>query len=375
MRILLVDLGRDYRGGQQQAMLLLQGLAVRGHEPYLLAMRDSELARHAQEAGIPTHVASRTFRQFRSAATIREILSKHRPDVLHANEPHALTAAWIARTHRHIPIVASRRVIFPLSRGAISLARYRAAARIVAVSQCVAGALGGSELPADHVTVIPDGVPIPALPSDQARDDARKSFGIPVGVPLIGNVAAFTPDKGQANLICAFMEVRKHLPECQLLLAGMGPCRTDLEAMVVKSGLEGAVHFVGYLDDITRVYHSIDVFAFPAQAEALGTALLSAMAYGIPVIALARGGIPEVVENGRNGLLIEGAEIDTQIDSLSSAIIRLVSQIDEASRLGRAAREEIRARFSADRMVDTTIDLYRTLISGAKNAAGNSTIR
>jgi glycosyltransferase involved in cell wall biosynthesis len=363
MRILLVDLGRDYRGGQQQALLLLEGLAARGHEPQLLAPRDSMLAKCAHDAGIPTRVVGRSSRQFLSARAIRAMLAEVRPEILYANEPHALTAAWIARAHRRIPVVASRRVIFPLSRGAISMARYRAAARIIAVSQCVASALRTSGLPADRISVIPDGVPIPTMRSDRSRNAARKSFGISIGVPLLGNVAAFTPDKGQANLIAALAVVRSRIPQCQLLLAGEGPSRTELERQVSNAHLNGAVHFVGYVDDISRVYNAIDVFAFPAQTEALGTALLSAMSYGLPVVALARGGIPEVIEDAHNGILVE----DPEGDALAGAIIQLLIRQDEALRLGKAAREAICSRFSVDRMVESTLDLYRVLVSDVKN--------
>ncbi len=372
MRPLIIDLGRDYRGGQHQALLLLQGLLARGHEPQLLTVADSGLAKDAQAAGIPTREVSVGSRQIRSAGAIRELLATHHSDIVHANEPHALTAAWIARIHRRVPLVASRRVIFPLSRSPISKARYRASARVIAVSRCVANALLASGLSADQIMVIPDGVHIsnsrfPNLESQASRSDkakirARQSFGIRHDVPLIGNVAAFTPDKGQAFLVRALTDIRGTIPECQLLLAGEGPCRAEVEAMAAAGGLKDAVHFVGYVDDIGSVYQAMDVFAFPAQAEALGTALLLAMSYGLPAVALARGGVPEALENGVNGRMIDNLEGG----ALADAIARLLSNPDEALRLGSKARETICERFSVDRMVETTLKLYKDLISSAR---------
>jgi L-malate glycosyltransferase len=383
VRPLIIDLGKDYRGGQHQALLLLQGLVARGHEPQLLALADSGLAKDARAGGIPTREVPAGSRQIRSAGAIRELLATHHSDIVHANEPHALTAAWIARAHRRVPLVVSRRVIFPLSGSPISMARYRAAARIIAVSQCVANALLTSGLPADHIAIIPDGVDIsnvkfpdlssqdlrfPSLKSSEAKIRARQNLGIRPNVPLVGNVAAFTPDKGQAFLVRALASVRGAHPECQLLLAGEGRCRAEVEALVAPSGLKDAVHFVGYVDDIDSVYQAMDVFAFPAQAEALGTALLLAMAHGLPVVALARGGVPEAVENGGNGLLIDSLDDGT----LADALVRLLSNPEEALRLGQRAQETISERFSVDRMVEATLNLYGDLVASSQARAAQS---
>jgi L-malate glycosyltransferase len=359
LRPLVIDLGRDYRGGQHQALLLLQGLLARGHTPELITIQDSLLALRAKDSGILVHGVYVGLRRLDAALQIRHFVHGHHFDIVHANEPHALTAAWLARAHRRVPLVASRRVIFPLSRGAISLARYRASASIIAVSRCVANAVTASGIPADKLKLIPDGVVIPPARSAANREAARRSLGIAPDIPLIGCVAVFTPDKGQDLLIRALSMVHKSFPNCQLLLVGTGPCDADLRALVSELGLGEAVHFAGFVEDLSPIYAAIDLFAFPAQAEALGSALLSAMAYGLPVVAAARGGIPEVVEDGKNGLLVNS--IDPE--ALSAAMAGLLTNPDEAQRLGKAGRETICARFSADQMVDATLDLYDRLIS------------
>jgi glycosyltransferase involved in cell wall biosynthesis len=286
------------------------------------------------------------------------LLSRHSVEIVHANEPHALTAAWLARAHCRAPLIASRRVIFPLSQDTISLARYRATARIVAVSRHVASAVEASGLPPGQITVISDGVPIPKVRSAEEREAARRSLGIEPQALIVGCVAALTPDKGQEILIRALPAIRVRFPRCQLLLAGDGPCRGKLATLVREHGLDDAVHFAGFVEDIDALYTAFDLFAFPAQAEALGTALLSAMAHGLPVAAIARGGISEAVEDGKNGLLVK----DLDSESFASAIARLIEHPDEATRLGSAARETILARFSADRMVEETLRLYEHLL-------------
>jgi glycosyltransferase involved in cell wall biosynthesis len=382
VRPLIVDLGRDYRGGQDQALLLLKGLMARGHAPELITIRDSLLASRAKSASVPVHVVGLRWRQFAASRIVQDLLAPRsgagfslwglvrartnvpKPvpggvDLIHANEPHALTAAWLARAHHQLPVIASRRVIFPLSKSAVSLARYRAASRIVAVSQCVASAVAAAGLAPDRITVIPDGVPIPEAISAAQRMEARRSLNLASNALVVGCVAALTPDKGQDILIRALPAIRAQFPQCELLLPGEGPCRDHLGALARECGVADAVHFIGFVEDIGRVYAAIDLFAFPAQAEALGTALLLAMAQASPVVALARGGIPEVVENGKNGLLVANLDPET----FASSIARLFANPGEAARLGAAARATVVARFSVDQLVEETISLYERLVA------------
>jgi glycosyltransferase involved in cell wall biosynthesis len=359
MRPLVVDLGRDYRGGQYQALQLVRGLAARGHKPIVITLHGSLLAQRAQRSGIAVHSVGKRWRIPAAAFAIGELLSSRAVEIVHANEPHALTAAWLARAHRRVPFVAARRVIFPLAKSAISLRRYHAATRIVAVSECVSAALISSGIDPCKIIVIPDGVPLENSVSQSHRELARQSLGIEPDVLLLGSVGTLTPDKGQEILIRALAQIRARFPNCQLLLPGDGPCRAKLAAVVQELGLGDAVHFPGFVEDIGRVYAAIDLFAFLAQAEALGTSLLIAMAYGLPVVASARGGIPEVVEDEKNGLLLKNSDPA----GVASAIERLLEDPKTASRLGAAAKETILARFSEDRMVEQTLSLYERLLS------------
>jgi L-malate glycosyltransferase len=354
---LVVDLGRDYRGGQDQALLLLQGLLTRGHAPELITLRDSLLARRAKEAGISVHGIPPGRRRLAAVLAIRQLLRGRRADVVHANEPHALSSAWLARAHRSVPLIASRRIALPLSPNSLSMARYRAAGRVVAVSDFVGKSVIGSGLPSDRVEVICVGVEIPAMISQADRDRARNRFAIRQESLCLGNVAALVPEKGHVLLLRAFADLRTQFPQCLLLLAGEGPEQANLQALVRQLRLEGVVKFPGFVSDVESVYAATDMFVFPSHEEPLACALLSAMAHGLPVVAFARGGNPEVVEDGKNGLLVK----DLDAGKLAEAIARLLSNQDEAGRLARAARETIVGKFSADHMVNATVQLYEQL--------------
>lgn len=360
MRPLIVDLGRDFRGGQHQALFLLQGLRSLGHAPELLAVRDTQLAMRAKEIGAPVHEADAGRRRLSGSLQIRRLVRENRIDLIHANEPHGLSSAWLARAHRAVPLVVSRRIGLPLSRDRFSMARYRAAARVIAVSHFVEQSVIQSGIAAAHVSVIYDGVQIPPRISGAQRESARKRLGLEWGVPCIGNVAAYVPEKGNALLLNAFAKLRAQVSGCILLLRGEGPEFPKLQELVQQHRLADAVKFLPPSTEIETMFAAIDVFAFPSHEEPLGSALLAAMAHALPVVAIAFGGVPEVVDSGINGLLMK----DLDPEAFSSALARLLADPKEAALLGSAAREKVIACFSADRVAAETLRLYKELVTG-----------
>lgn len=372
MRPLIVDLGMDFRGGQHQALLLLQGLHARGHAPELIAVRDSLLFQRVKDAGISVRGVAPSCRRLAAALQIRGLLSGKSIDIVHANEPHALSAAWLARAHRSVPVVASRRIALPLSRSSFSRARYRAAARIIAVSDFVEQSVIASGLPSGSVSVIYDGVEIPSDFSTADRENARDQFGISSDTVCIGNVAAFVPEKGHALLIRAFAELQgmfqadsqKKFPgqarKCVLLLRGEGPEQSAVRELARQLQILDDVRFLPQATDIETMFAATDIFSFPSHAEPLGSALLAALAHAIPCVAVARGGVPEAIENGKNGLLVDSLDPH----DFAAVLWRMIANPEEARRMGRTAREAISARFSADHMVDATLRLYEEVTGG-----------
>jgi glycosyltransferase involved in cell wall biosynthesis len=366
VRVLLVDLETAWRGGQSQALLLLRGLRARGHAAELVSVRGAALAQRALAEGIPLHLTTSTLRRPNAARLLRRLLGERHVDVVHANEAHALTAAWLARTHRAAPLVAARRVLFPLSRGRLSLARYRAAARILAISQAVRSELLAAGLDPARLEVIPDGVELVPRISPEERSRARMRWGIAADEPAAAYVASLTTEKGHALLLEAFAELRRAVPRCRLLLAGSGPLRKSLEETARRANLLPAVRFAGFVEDLRSVYAACDIFLFPSLREGLGSSLLSAMGCALPVVALAGGGVAEAVENGRNGLLVT----EPAAALLAAAAARLLHDTVLARRLGEAASETVAARFSADGMIEATLRVFERLATGPSGAPG-----
>ena len=353
---LIVDLETEWRGGQSQAFLLLKGLYERGHAAELLTTRGSPLGRRARREGIYVHDVSPRMLRLAAAAQIRSLLRDARFDLLHANEAHALTAAWLAQAHKQLPLLSSRRIGFPLQRNWISRARFQALDRFVANSKDVARSLVESGFPEDRIAIVNEGVEIPARISTEMRNAARKHWGVAEEAFLFGCASAFVPEKGHRHVVESLPVVREKFPKAQLLLAGDGPCLREVKLLVARLNLHEAVLLPGFVTEMHEFYAALDAFAFPSEFEGLGTALQAAMAYGLPVISTIRGALREVVEDERTAIVAA-----PDAPSFATAMLRLLSDTAMQKRLGEAAREEVIERFSADRMVENTLAVYEEL--------------
>lgn len=357
MRALFVDLEREWRGGQSQALLTLSGLRERGHDVELISARDSPLELRSAQAGIPVYTVARVGLRGWAAAGINTLLAQKNFDLVHLNEPHALTAAWLAHAHKKLPLLLSRRIGFPLKKSWVSRKRYAAIERFVANSKNVAQSLIDCGIAAERISIVNEGVEIPALPSPERRNSARSYCGVKEGEFLFGCVSVFVPEKGQRHLIEALATVRKSRPEARLLLAGDGQCRREVEALAKQLRQSEAVLFPGFVNDVAKVYEALDAFVFPSEFEGLGTALQSAMAAGLPSISTNRGALAEVVDPERTALVVEpdGKEF-------AAAMMRVMTDAGLRKKLSESGRREAQERFSAARMVDRTIQVYEDVL-------------
>ena len=362
MRVLLVDLETEWRGGQNQALLLMKGLRARGHEAELVAAQGSALGERAAGGGVRVHFVSRGFFRLPAAQKIRGLLRGGRFDLVHANEAHAVTAVWLAiwgrRAALKVPFVTSRRVGYPIGKSSVARARYRAAARIIANSKWVAEQAAASGAPREKISVVYEGAEIPPRFTPEQRQAARARWGISESTPLLGCVGVLLPDKGQDWLIRALAEVKKEFPGARLLLAGHGPCRGKLELLAKQLGLESDVIFAGFVRDVETVYAALDVFLLPSFFEALNNSLLAAMSYEIPSIAFNKGALGEIIEDGKSGLLVSGPNVV----EIAAAVAHLVREHESARKLGRAGRQRIEENFSADKMVEGIVGVYNAML-------------
>ena len=358
LKPLIVDLETAWRGGQNQALLMLKGFRARGYEAELVVANNSALGQRAIAKGFGVHFVSRGLLRIPAALEVRHLLRSGRFDLIHANEAHAVSAAWLARAHKRVPFMISRRVGYPIGQSFIARARYNAASRIIANSNWVAAQAQRSGASAADLTTVYEGAEIPELFSEDVKREARSRWKISENAPLLGCVGVMSPDKGQEWLIRALPEIRKEFPEAKLLLAGDGPCWPELSALARELQLQEAVLFPGFVKDIDSVYAALDVFLLPSFFEALNNSLLAAMAYEIPSIAFNKGALGEIIEPEKSGLLVSGPDVA----EISNAAKRLLRDREFAASLGREGRKRVAENFSADRMVEGMLQVYREVL-------------
>ncbi|HKV25868.1 MAG TPA: glycosyltransferase family 4 protein [Candidatus Acidoferrum sp.] len=357
MKILYVDLEREWRGGQSQALLTLKGLLQAGQKVELVAAKGSPLAERSRAAGISLHCVSRLGLRVLAARMISRLVRGGEFELVYLNEPHALSAAWLAKAHKRSPLLLSRRIGFPLRGNRISQARYAAVERFVANSRDVARSLTDSGIAAERICIVNEGVEIPERLAPEARTKARAAWGVRPEEFLFGCASVFTPEKGQRHLVDAMAKILPRFPVAKLLLAGDGKCREAVKGQARRFGIESSVLLLGFVKDVETFYAALDAFVFPSEFEGLGTALQAAMAYGIPSISTARGALAEVVEHKKTALVAE-----PNGDEFAEAMIQLMENRELRERLGCAGRSEVQRRFSAERMVADTIAVCENVL-------------
>jgi glycosyltransferase involved in cell wall biosynthesis len=347
--VLHVDTAATWRGGQNQVLLTAAGMASRGAPVSVACRAGGELESRAAAAG--ARVMPLPFRGDLwppAIVGLARLMRRERPAALLLHDPHAVSAALVAsRLAGRAALVAVRRVDFPL-RGPFSRAKYAACDRVIVASRAIGAVVAAGGVRPERTRLVYEGVPDRvAVPGG---DEVLQALGVPPGAPVVGNVAALTDHKDHATLVAAMALVRGRVPEARLVIAGEGELRPALEAQARDLGLGDRVVFAGFRRDLDRLLPALSVFCLSSRLEGLGTSLLDAMAFGLPVVATAAGGIPEAVEDGVTGRLVPPRDPGALANALADALG------DEGVRRawGAAGRRRFCERFTVEHMVDET---------------------
>lgn len=358
LSVLLASSERDYYGGEAQALLLARGLRRRGHRVVVLARRGGALHSRAARDGLDALAWDPGHGPGRLLAT-RRILRRLGVDVLHCNDSRALTAAASAAVGLGVRArIAARRVAFPLR----SPLAYRLLAdALVCVSEDVRRTCADAGLAESLLHVVHDGIDVGGLRAG-SRDRGRAALGIPHGARAVLTVASLNECKGHAILLDALEPMLGANHDLHLVLAGGGPLRERIAARATRAVAADRIHMLGYRDDVPDLLHAADLFVLPSLQEGLGTALLEAMCTGLPCIASNLGGTVEALDGGAGeppcGWLVPAGDPG----ALADAVRTVLADPVEAMTRGQRARERVRERFTAERMVEGTLAVYRRVL-------------
>jgi glycosyltransferase involved in cell wall biosynthesis len=282
-----------------------------------------------------------------------------RPDVIHVHSRRGadLWGAMAARC-RHVPAVVTRRVDNP-EPALMARVKYRFYDRIVTISEGIRRVLLSEGIPKDKIVCVPSGVDYRRYAQPCDKHWFRREFGLLPAHRTIAMIAQFIPRKGHRLLIEAARHILVSCPEARFLLFGMGPLEKEIQWSCEHKGIADKVIFCGFRNDLDRILPCLDLVIHPAEMEGLGVSLLQAAAAGVPIVASRVGGIPEIVQDGVNGYLIDVGDRR----AIMRRIIELLADPEKARRFGSSGRMIVRSRFSIDAMVKGNLAVYREMLS------------
>ncbi len=363
-----IDTSRHWTGGSNQVMYTVMGLRARREQAALVADPQGELFRRMSEGTdliplAPTHDIDLAA-SWRLSRVIRQL----KPDVIHAHDPRAVTMAATALSitaPTPTPVfVASRRLESRVSHSSFARWTYAQVDGFIANSKIISDRLVTDGIPRVKISIVNEGVDVDRI-ERLAPANVRAAFYLPTQAPIVGNVAALVPHKGQHHLIDAAAITVRQVPDARFVIVGDGELRQSLEDQIRHKHLERHVFLAGFRDDALELTKGFDLFVMSSTTEGMCNALVDAMAAAKPAVATDAGAIPEVMVDGETGFLVP----TRNHEAMAARIVQLLKNPKLMARMGEAALQRARDRFTVDRMVDGTQATYESLFSAKRKVS------
>lgn len=358
MNTLHFSSAKSWRGGEQQLLFLVQGLIDRGYKALIYCPKDSELAIRAARLGLPCTTYSKIFPfNIWVSKGLVDIIRKHQIDIIHAHDPHAHQFLYLA--YRVFGLkqssVVSRRVDYPISRFGKVKYLHPCIKSILCVSKKVEEIVRGELGNKPNIQSIYSGI-------DLAIPEKIHPAEIPVGWDrkyILLNVGAICDQKDHKTLILAVEELRRltAIDFGVIILGRDEGLKGELEQMIERQSLQDSLYFAGFVDDISPYFHRADAFVSSSKYEGLGTSILEAMKYGLPIISTDAGGVQEYLQDGINALLSRVGDYKT----LAAKIKIVMEDKIFSQKISKNSLQTVQ-KYSKERMIDQTIEVYKISI-------------
>lgn len=362
MRILMLNTEKGWRGGERQTLLSLMHYQAQGHQVSLLARRGHELAQRAQRAGIHVHTITGPIQ-----ALAYLILQGRRYDIVHAQTAACMT--WLALLSPLLGArtVFTRRTAFPITgHGTVSSKRlsykekstrwkWSRATALVAISQAAAAEPQRLGLPID---IIPSAVDYHAA-NPQHIQHLRAHYGLDRYAHVLGTSAAHTVEKDPATLIRAVHALYRQRQDFIFLHFGASGSETaTMQAMIQQFGLQDCYLLCGFEEHIEDAYRLLDVFVLSSRHEALGSSVLDAFIYQVPVVATTTGGLPELLGQDRGLACAVGDHT-----AMANAMAHLLTNPQLTQQLRQQAYQWVTRTHSVPAMAQQYLRLYQRVLN------------
>ncbi len=348
------------------------------HVACLKVTAGNPLAAELAEAGVPVTVLNaRNLRDASAFARLVRLVREREIDVIHTHLTYSDVWGRLAGWLTGRAVVSTLHVQSYLTAGEVARERGQAIERlanfvrrrfgrtVIAVSEALRRQQIAQGFPSGRIVTVHNGIDLSRfeLPRDFSRAAHRAEFTIPHDAPLVITVAVLREGKGHEELIAAAKRVLERMPEARFLIVGGGALEGSLRRQAEEDGVGGRVIFTGMRVDIAELLAASDLFVLPSlDFDALPTAIIEAMASGLPVVATDAGGAAEIVRHGETGMLVESRDAV----QLADAIVALLTDSDLAREMGERGRARAANEFSAQKWVEKLQDLYVSLCQRAR---------
>lgn len=363
IKVIHIDTEKTWRGGQQQAVYLFEGMLSRGYDTLMLCPPDSAMHTYCRDKNLPfqlLHFAHEL--DYTSGKAAAKIANTFRAQILHLHSGHSVSCGlWAKLFNRNLKLVATRRVDFSIKKNPFSALKYntRLLDHIVCISEEIRQVLFRDGVSQNKLSVIHSGIDIHRFDGIAVHIDFRLRWGIPENVTLVGTVAAFAGHKDYPNFLKAVTKVRKVRQDVWFMAVGEGELMDPMKQFARELNISDRIIFTGFQGNVGEFLKAFDIFVLASKKEGLGTSVLDAMSVGLPIVATRAGGIPEMIKDNENGLLVNTGDSD----ALAQAVLHLSDNPQTAKTLGENALETVQA-FDINQTVDAYIDLYERLTNG-----------
>ncbi len=370
--VLLITHESRIGGGEINLLALASGLDRKKYHPVIVTGGPGPLADMAKKKGLDLEYVSLKrmtrplttglLNAITNAIKLHRLARKYNAVILHSNTTRASASAAIAG------VFGRRRIVFDernlLEKGMVDIdARIMFLAdAVICHARAVAQRFGTSK----KVKIIPNGVDFHRFKPSKPDRNLKNRLKIDDAAAVAGIVGRITPGKGQDDFIKAAETVSRAMPSARFIIVGTAVSGTEqafyrqLKDDVNAAGLRDAVRFTGFTDDVVAYYNIMDVVVLPSVIDSFGTVCIEAAACEKPVIAYDHGGVPEVVEHSRTGMIVPPGDVKTMADEL----LRLMNDPLRIRKMGKLARQKVINRYSIDSIVKQVTAVYDEVTGG-----------
>ena len=364
--VLHVNTAKSWRGGEQQMVYLLRGMAERGLRAEAVCQPGSPAAERARKAGALVHeIPMRMEMDLPAARKIARLARRRGTRILHAHTAHAHTLASLAKNvlRAGCRLVVHRRSEFPIGRGALGLGKLKYHAGVdayIAISNRMKEILVEGGVEPWRVFPVRSVTDPKRFTGAAPNPDLRRELGIPQDAYVVGNIGYLVPHKDHFNLLEAARIAVADIPNLRVVIVGSGPLRDEVLQKAEELGLRERVVLTGFRDDIPQLIHMFDLFALSSSEEGLCSALLEASAGECPIVATDAAGVREAVLDGETGVIVPTKDAA----ALAAGIVRMATSPPAARRMAAAAKERAVRYFTVDALTEQTLNVYRRVLAG-----------